>query len=451
MTKWRLGAVLGIALALVAVAGLEAVSYHYRFRIDLTGGKFHSLAPQSKQVLQNLPDPVEAIGFYAEGDNRRHYAEGLLKTYALASARFSYRFLDADRNPAQAKRFGVRTNSVVVLVSGGRYQLVPVVDEQSLTNALVRLTSKKEKRVLFTTGHGEGGPDQSDRTGYARAATELRSQGYQVGRVNLLTAEKIDPGTAIAIAGPTGNFAPEEVKRLAELAKAGGRLLVMLDPNSDAGLTAFLLRFGIEPQANIVIDRAARLLGTAMTMAVVTAYPPHDITRGFEMMSLFPQARSLRLVKGWPDNLAVTPLALTGQTAWGETDIPRLLRGEAEQGQDDVKGPVLLAVTAQAVPGVAAKNSPAGPGFRLAVFGDSDFAANAHLNQAGNRDLFLNTVAWLIEDDTGITIRPSSERFQPALLGQREGRLIFWLPVVGLPGLILLIGLVVVIRRWRRA
>ena len=40
------------------------------------------------------------------------------------------------------------------------------------------------------------------------------------------------------------------------------------------------------------------------------------------------------------------------------------------------------------------------------MFGDSDFAANALLGIQGNRDLFMNTVGWLSQQENLISIRP---------------------------------------------
>ena len=40
------------------------------------------------------------------------------------------------------------------------------------------------------------------------------------------------------------------------------------------------------------------------------------------------------------------------------------------------------------------------------VFGDSDFASNGVLGIQGNRDLFMNTVGWLSQQENLISIRP---------------------------------------------
>jgi ABC-type uncharacterized transport system involved in gliding motility auxiliary subunit len=47
---------------------------------------------------------------------------------------------------------------------------------------------------------------------------------------------------------------------------------------------------------------------------------------------------------------------------------------------------------------------------RIAVFGDSDFASNELIEAYRNRDLFVNTVNWLIGDIEAISIRPVRSR-----------------------------------------
>ena len=82
------------------------------------------------------------------------------------------------------------------------------------------------------------------------------------------------------------------------------------------------------------------------------------------------------------------------------------------------------------------------------VFGDSDFASNNYLNLSGNRDLFLNTVSWLAEEENLIAIRPKEggSFFTPVTANQE--RLIFWLSMIVLPAVV--VGSGVATYMWRR-
>jgi ABC-type uncharacterized transport system involved in gliding motility auxiliary subunit len=80
---------------------------------------------------------------------------------------------------------------------------------------------------------------------------------------------------------------------------------------------------------------------------------------------------------------------------------------------------------------------------RIVVFGDSDFAGNSYLNLSGNRDLFMNTLSWLAEEEDLIAIRPKKRESQPVVLSHIQGRVIFWTSVVLLPATVMIFGIVV--------
>jgi ABC-type uncharacterized transport system involved in gliding motility auxiliary subunit len=84
---------------------------------------------------------------------------------------------------------------------------------------------------------------------------------------------------------------------------------------------------------------------------------------------------------------------------------------------------------------------------RIVVFGDSDFVGNSYVNLSGNRDLFMNTLSWLAEEEDLIAIRPKKRESQPVVLSYTQTRVIFWASVVLLPGGVLIFGVVVLRQR----
>jgi ABC-type uncharacterized transport system involved in gliding motility auxiliary subunit len=87
------------------------------------------------------------------------------------------------------------------------------------------------------------------------------------------------------------------------------------------------------------------------------------------------------------------------------------------------------------------------PETRIVAFGDSDFASNAWLGIQGNRDLFMNTVNWLAQQENLISIRPRDPEDRRINLTADQQQRIFWLTVFIIPGLVLLAG---VQTWWRR-
>jgi gliding motility-associatede transport system auxiliary component len=109
-----------------------------------------------------------------------------------------------------------------------------------------------------------------------------------------------------------------------------------------------------------------------------------------------------------------TELVKSGANSWAERDLDTFFnKGIAQRGPDDLGGPVTLAVAGTpAVPKgadqEAPKDKPREP--RLVVFGDSDFISNQLLDSYRNRDLFVNSVNWLVGDVESIAIRPNQAR-----------------------------------------
>ena len=82
--------------------------------------------------------------------------------------------------------------------------------------------------------------------------------------------------------------------------------------------------------------------------------------------------------------------------------------------------------------------NPAKPETRIVAIGDSDFATNGDLGIPGNRDLFLNIVNWLAQQENLISIRPRDPQERRDHPHGGQDRCIFWLTVLIIPGLILL-------------
>ena len=84
---------------------------------------------------------------------------------------------------------------------------------------------------------------------------------------------------------------------------------------------------------------------------------------------------------------------------------------------------------------------------KIIVVGDSNFAGNTHFRLAGNKDLFLNTVNWLAEEHSLISVRQKEAGISPMTLTDAQERMVFWFSVVIMPSLIMMIGIAVIARR----
>jgi ABC-type uncharacterized transport system involved in gliding motility auxiliary subunit len=167
--------------------------------------------------------------------------------------------------------------------------------------------------------------------------------------------------------------------------------------------------------------------------------------------SFFPLARSVatREVAGFRS----TWIAKSGEGSWAETDFEGLKQNKASfDAGKDIPGPVSLAA-------VSEMDTPLGNDEKvgkqanaaIVVFGDSDFASNARINLQGNAELLMNAVYWLGREETLIAIPPKQTKFSPVVLTPADAALLFFLPVIVLPGIVLFAGIYVFVKRSRHS
>jgi len=87
------------------------------------------------------------------------------------------------------------------------------------------------------------------------------------------------------------------------------------------------------------------------------------------------------------------------------------------------------------------------PGGRLVVVGDSDFASNVNLLAGNNRDLMLNIVAWLVDEEAQLGERPEAgDTLEITTVGEA---MLCLVSVIFVPGAVLLLALATFLRRRR--
>jgi len=162
---------------------------------------------------------------------------------------------------------------------------------------------------------------------------------------------------------------------------------------------------------------------------------------------------------GTMEGVFAQDLVKTSPASWAETDLTLKAPVQFDEGKDK-KGPISLGAVATVTvsatpspspsPSVAPTASPspeeAAPKKegRVAVFGDSDFATNTLLSFQGNRDLFMNSVAWLAQDADLISIRPKEPDDQRLVLTRNQQQNMLVLALLLIPGVFVVMG----IREW---
>ena len=215
-TLYGLNAAL-MSLAFIAILVIvNIVANQYEYSYDATKAQVHTLSPQSKQVVKELDQPIEIIGFFTGSDFAQQDSfEELLDQYMRETDLISYRVIDPDSQPLEARAYEEPYQGLLIK-SDTRSERVFSAQEQDITGAILKVTSDTPKTVYFLTGHQERNPEASGNDGYSTMADRLRDQNYEVKTLNLALITDTIPSdaTVIIIAGPQGMLLEGERERL---------------------------------------------------------------------------------------------------------------------------------------------------------------------------------------------------------------------------------------------
>jgi ABC-2 type transport system permease protein len=300
----------GILIAINVVASLLYT------RLDLTKEKRYSLAPGTRELLQQLPDVVY-VRVYLEGDfppgfqKLRASVKDLLAEMRLAAGgNLEYEFIDPADQPDDRSRNELyeqlfktglqptdlqnRTGSGVerqviwpgavvvyrnkevpanfLLGAGAGNSPLEIINaseealEYTLANAIKKSTQLYKPKIAFTEGHGElDGRATSD---FARALNEF----YSLSRYDLKSVEAVPEDVELlVIAKPTEAFSEWHQFKIDNFIMRGGKVLWLIDPviaemdsmtpenffmavPRELGLDEMLFKYGVRINTDLVQD-----------------------------------------------------------------------------------------------------------------------------------------------------------------------------------------------------
>jgi ABC-type uncharacterized transport system involved in gliding motility auxiliary subunit len=404
---------------------------------DLTANKQYSLSDQTRKLVSGLKVPVHVSYFAKRADFAR--GQDLLDQYSHLSSKLTVDYIDPDRDPGKAREMGVKAYGSIILISGDKRQEANVLDEESVTTALIRVVKSGTKNVCFVEGHGELSPDDSDRLGLSTGKKELEDSNYKVKTISLLNDPKVPADcTVTVVAGPKSEYVQTEIDALRSYVDGGGRAFFMVAPGSSDNLVNMLAGWNVVLKKDVVVDLNPlnQLYGASEAMPIISSYKSHEITRELtRVATIMPLARTVEPGKDPKPGVTVETLFETSANSWA-TAFSAETKSVVLKQDKDTRGPLSVAVAGTVKPQGAEQKpvSDSGPAEgRFVVIGSGRFPANSYITFNGNGDLFVNTVNWLASDEDLISIRPKAPEDRRVNLSIAQMRGVFYLSIIFIP------------------
>jgi len=479
------GVLIQTLLVLIIVGAANYLSFHYYERADFSRSQKFRLAMQTRQILRQLTGPLDITIYFSptsfglESLISRDLNALLKEIQFSGKPKVRLEYVDPTRDLKRAKEIQTRLGfgageSVLVFEYEGRRKTVPIAEladfdfsalpaggepkvtafrgEQVFASTILGLLDPEPRKIYFLQGHGEPAPGPGGPLSILSATFERLNA--TVAPLRLLGQSLPADASMVVIVGAKYDLSQEEFDQLKAWWEKDGRLLVLLDPDSNTPrLRALCEAAGIYPLNNRVLRTVQLPFAIGILRDVNGVFVQGtEITKRFAgVFTRFPDpVQSLETSPPDGSGIQVRPLIEADEPYWGETEyITDEKKGVAYNDGLDDGYPVYLAVAADR--GGISDDRVAIQSAKMIVIGASRFALDEFIGgsdgRVANLDFLASGANWLLDRVRITGIAPKSVReFRLALTDAQLARIAFFTMGV-IPGIAALLGFWVWFRR----
>lgn len=477
--KWLIDSSKTILLVLIILAffiGVTVLMQKLELTpIDLTEDKLFTLTDESKEQVKNID---KDINIYFVGYSDDDSTLDLAKQYTKANEKIKVEAVIATDRPDLVEKYGIETSSEGIIVESGKqykvlsssdlytydyttYETISVAEEK-LTSAIKSVAVEELPKVYFLSGYSSF----SLTSGMQYLNMYLQNELNEVKTLDILSEGKVpDDCNTLVILSPEKDFDDIATTAITDYINRGGNILwlnaAMAQSRDLANVNKILALYGINPfevgiiretESSKMVSNSPDLIMPEIQYADVTAklYDSEGV--------IFINATKINTVDDntlETLNTTKTELIKTSENAYFRTDFENSSNG-AQEGEE--KGKFLVGAQFDKI--ITEANEDAGTSeviSKLIIYGENYFVSDYQLTQTTqtpmiayrqNKDLVLNSIAYLSDREEDITVRKSTGAVTYTATEQ-ENRIILTI-ITAVPLIIIIIGIVVWIKRKRQ-
>lgn len=394
----------------------------------------------------------------------------------------------------------VNESIVVKLKDGDTLDVIQPKDagyshlEQDLVTSILLVTGQEQKAVYFMGGHGERTISGTGSDGYSDLRAGLEQDNYRVDTMHWSASEEDvsvpDDAALLVIARPTADLPEAHAQVLNQYLQgknpdgsdraSSGRLIFLADPDTPESFRQFMATWGVVIGTGYIRDLDGSLPGNPHTLRLETVNPlelPGELVQQIPRSILetlleitTPRGKSLDLVhmpgatalQTFDDGTGLrqpVPLAFSSENSYVIQDTERTeprtgndetggtegaATGADAENAPDPRGPFTPVTYLQALAPIGA-SPPSDPSAitdsqiaSMVIMGDSDFVSNSFYDRGSGKDLFLNSVNYLVGDHSLVSLRPKALTTREFNVDRNQENFVkfsSWLLLPGLMGL----------------
>ena len=443
--------------------------------IDLTEDKLFTLTEESKEKVKNID---KDINIYFVGYSDDDSTLDLAKQYTKVNEKIKVEAVSSENRPDLVQKYGIETSSKGIIVeAGSRYKVLSSSDlytydstsgesvnvaEEKLTAAIRSVSVDEMPKVYFLNGYSSF----TLTSGMQYLNMYLQNEVNEVETLDILSTGKVpDDCTTLVIASPEKDFDDLATTAITDYINKGGNILWLnaaiakqIDlPNANK----ILALYGVKPfEIGIIRETDSSKMVSNSPDLIMPEIQYADATNKLYNSEgvIFINATKINVASDEElENLGITQTSLvkTSENAYFRTNFEN--ESNAAQDGEEKREFLVGAQFDKTITEANDENNTKEVKSKLIIYGENYFISDYQLTQSTqtpmiayrqNKDLVLNSIAYLSDREEDITVRKSTGSVTYTATEQ-ENRVILAI-ITAVPLLIIAAGIIVWANRRRK-
>ncbi len=431
-------------------------------QVDMSDLKLYSLTDETKAMLDGLEEDV-VLYFITSAVGVDDILDKTLAQYESYSSHIKVKKIDPDANPLFTQNYTDATveKGSVIAVCGDKSKVVEAIDmyeytqnyqtgatvatgfdgEGVITSAISMLTRNDLPTMYVLTGHNELSMS-SDLTNL------IEKNGMAIETLSLLTSESVPENCDILfIYSPMTDISSDDLAKLQAYGEKGGNIIVSLYfSNSDMpNLSKLLSQYGVGFDYSIVLEEDSSYYAMQNPTYIVPTIQENQYTKnisGGQTFVLAPIMQPVLPLSTTSDDIKITSLLTTSGSSYAKADAMNMTTVDREA--QDVSGPF-------SVMSAIEKKTEEGVSTMIVVGSESVFDSGVNEQVGdGNYRLILGVLSELADLEQSVAVPVKSLSYIPLTITTEQGNLWRNMSIFVIPGLFLVVGGIIWLKRRRR-
>lgn len=469
--RWLINGTKTLLLVLIIIAiflGINILMQKLELTpIDLSQEKLYTLTEDSKEKVKNIDKDINIyfVGYTEDASDLE-----LAKQYNKANEKIVVEAVDVNSRPDLVTKYGIESGTEGIIVECGEkskvltqddlvtydtstYETISIAEEK-LTSSIISVSSEKVPKIYFLEGYSEF--SLSNNMNYLKVF--LGNEVNEVDTLDILSEGKVpEDCDTLVITTPNKDFDEVATTAITEYINSGKNILwlnsAITQSKEMPNVNKILDLYGVKPfevgiiretnDANMMTN-APDLIKPEVQYATVT----EDLVNTTGV--IFVNATKINIDTDKLEDLKVekTDLLLASEDSYFRTDFNNQ---SSTASNNEEKG--TFVVGAELNKTIKDANEETGENkieSKLIIYGENYFASDYQLSQnvqagaiqlAYNKDLVLNSIAYLVDREEDITARKNTGTV--TYTATEEQDTIVRVVIFSVPVLIVIAGIIV--------